>query len=141
VCGDSAVQTVGKTFTRPLPHSCFPFKQLCGERDRRGKCVTCCDGGQLSQAPSAAEESTLRRWWKEYSAKMQEWAGLLESGHTSHLAEFPALSSFSTHPLKRLETILSRFCLYLPRWAVMVKGTILAEYIHPLCLGSPSGYA
>jgi len=72
-----------------------------------------CDGGKLSQAPSAAEESTLRRWWKEYSAKMQEWAGYWSPGHTSHLARLPALSSFPSIPSRDWKRPYPGYCLYL----------------------------
>jgi hypothetical protein len=56
----------GKTFTR-LPPFLLPFKRYV-VKEIEGVMRHLCDGGQLSQAPSAAEESTLHRWWKEYSA-------------------------------------------------------------------------
>jgi len=72
-----------------------------------------CDGGKLSQAPSAAEESTLRRWWKEYSAKMQEWAGLLESRTYEPSCQAPALSSFPSIPSRDWKRPYPGYCLYL----------------------------
>ena len=99
-----------------------------------------CDGGKLSLAPSAAEESTLHRWWKEYSVKMQQWAGLLESRIYEPSCNPPSIIKLSTHPLKRLETILSRLQPLPPRWAVMVKVLYWLNRSHPLCLSSPSGY-
>ena len=98
------------------------------------------DGGKLSQAPSAAEESTLHRWWKEYSVKMQEWAGLLESRICELSCRAPGVIKLSTRPLKRLETTLSRLLPLPPRWAVMVKALYWLNSSHPLCLSSPSGY-
>ena len=69
-----------------------------------------CDGGQLSQAPSAAEESTLRRWWKEYRAKMQEWAGLLESRTYEPSCRVPGITDNKSLPgMKVNKTIIDRF--------------------------------
>jgi len=79
----------GKTFTR-LPSFLLPFKHYV-VKEIEGVMRHLCDGGKLSQAPSAAEESTLRRWWKEYSVKMQEWAGLLESRICEPSCNHPSL--------------------------------------------------
>ena len=128
----------GKTFTR-LPPFLFPFKHYV-VKEIEGVMRHLCDGGQLSQAPSAAEESTLRRWWKEYRAKMQEWAGLLESRTYEPSCQAPSIIKLSIHPLKRLETTLSRLLPLPPHWAVMVKVLYWLNISHPLCLGSPSGY-
>ena len=128
----------GKTFTR-LPSFLLPFKHYV-VKEIEGVMRHLCDGGKLSLAPSAAEESTLRRWWKEYSAKMQEWAGLLESRTYEPSCQAPSIIKLSIHPLKRLETTLSRLLPLPPHWAVMVKVLYWLNISHPLCLGSPSGY-
>jgi len=139
VCGDSAVQTVVRLLLA-CPHSCFPLSTIV-VKEIEGVMRHLCDGGKLSQAPSAAEESTLRRWWKEYSAKMQEWAGLLESRTYEPSCQAPSIIKLSIHPLKRLETTLSRLLPLPPHWAVMVKVLYWLNISHPLCLGSPSDTA
>jgi len=99
-----------------------------------------CDGGKLSQAPSAAEESTLRRWRKEYGGKMQEWAGLLESRVYGLFHRAPNVINLSDHPLKRLEKALSRLPPLPSRWTVLVKALYWLLPSHPLCLSCPPGY-
>jgi hypothetical protein len=128
----------GKTFTR-LPSFLFPFKHYV-VKEIEGVMRHLCDGGQLSQAPSAAEESTLHRWWKEYSAKMREWAGLLESRIYEPYCNHPSIINLSIHPLKRLEAILSRLQPLPPRWPVMIKILYWLNISHSLCLSSPLGH-
>jgi len=79
------------------------------------------NGSKLSEAPSAAEESTLRRWRNEFSRKMQEWAGLLESMvfKLSHRA--PSFIKLLSHPLRRLEKALSRLPALPFQWTVLIK--------------------
>jgi len=96
-----------------------------------------CDGGKLSQAPSAAEESTLRRWQKEYGSKLQEWAGLLESRVYKLFRRAPSIIKLSAHPLKRLEKALSRLPPLPSRWAALVKTLYWLLTSHPLCLSWP----
>jgi hypothetical protein len=75
----------------------------------------------LSESPSAADESTLRRWRKEFSRKMLEWAGLLEAKAFKLFNKTPSFIKISSHPLKRLEKALSQLPALPSRWAVMVK--------------------
>lgn len=96
-------------------------------------------GGKLSQAPSAAEESTLWRWRKEYDTKLQEWAGLLESGVYELFRRSPSFIKLSVHPLKRLEKALSWLPSLPCRWAVLVKTLYWLLLSHPLCLSWPAG--
>jgi len=79
------------------------------------------DGGKLSESPSSAEESTLRRWRQEFSYKMQEWAGLLEARAFKLYGRAPGFIKRLAHPLRRLEKALSELPALPSRWTVMVK--------------------
>jgi len=94
------------------------------------------DGGKLSESPYLADERTQRRWWNEFSSKVQEWAGLLES---RAYEMFNRASSFlhDSHPLKRLEETLSRLPALPSWWTVMVKTFWWLKSSHPLCLSRP----
>ena len=93
-----------------------------------------CDGGKLSESPSAAEESTLRRWWKEYRVKLQEWTGLLEDTANKLFHQAPNIIKLLSHPVKRLEAALSRLPFLPSRWTVMVKTLWWLNPSHPLYL-------
>jgi hypothetical protein len=99
-----------------------------------------CDGGKLSWAPSAAEESTLRRWWNEFSRKMPQWAGLLELKAFKLFHRAPGFIKLLSHPLKRLEEALSHLPVLPSRWTVLVKTLYWLKISHPLCLSWPPGY-
>ena len=128
----------GKTFTR-LPSFLLPYKHyVVGEIE--GVLWHWCDGSKLSQAPSAAEESTLWRWRKEYSHKMPGWAGLLEAKVFKLFNRAPSFIKLLSHPLKRLEKALSDLPALPSHWAVLVKTLYWLLPSHPLCLGWPVGY-
>jgi len=94
------------------------------------------DGGRLSESPSEADESTLRRWWSEFSHKLPQWAGALESKIFELSSQVPGfLRHF--HALKRLEEALSRLPALPCRWTVMVKSLYWLKTAHPLCLPRP----
>ena len=90
------------------------------------------DGGELSRAPSGADESTLRRWRNEFSRKLQEWAGLLESWVFKLYSRPPNFIKLLSHPLKRLEEVLSHLPALPPRWAALVKALWWLKISHPL---------
>jgi hypothetical protein len=91
-------------------------------------------GGMLSDSHSEADESTLRRWWNEYSYKMQQWAAILESKALLLYCRSPDYLILLTHPLKRLEEALSRLPALPSRWVAMVKAIWWLNPTHPLCL-------
>jgi hypothetical protein len=91
------------------------------------------NGGSLIKSPSAADESTLRRWWKEFSCKMLEWAGRLEASILQLTRQIP-IFLHNSHPLQRLEEILSKLPPLPAWWAVMIKTLWWLENTHPLCL-------
>ncbi len=124
----------GKTFTR-LPDFLLPFKRHVAP-EIEGVLRHLLDGGKLSEAPSLADERTMRRWWNEFSSKMQQWAGLLESKAYELLNRAPGLLRYS-HPLKRLEETLSQLPALPSWWTVMVKTLWWLKTSHPLCLGRP----
>lgn len=80
---------------------------------------------------SEADESTIRRWRKEYGKKMMEWAGKLED-LVSLYEDIPEIIQLVSHPLKNLEQILS-FLPALPvQWTVMSKTLWWLKKSHPL---------
>jgi len=93
-------------------------------------------GGKLSESPSVADESTLRRWWSEFSNKLPQWAGSLESRVFKLSRRVPNFIRYS-HPLKRLEEALSRMPALPFQWTVMVKTLWWLKTSHPLCLPWP----
>lgn len=120
----------GKTFTR-LPDFLIPFKHYVVE-EIDGVLRHLYGGGKITEAPSAAEESTLRLWWNEYSRKMKEWAGLLESEVFKLFNRASGLITPSMHALNRLEEALSRLPDLPSRWTVMVKTLWWLKSSYPL---------
>jgi hypothetical protein len=94
-------------------------------------------GGKVSDAPSAADASTIRRWLKEFSEKLVQWAGSLEDMVFQRSGQAPSLVRLISNPLKRLEEALSRLPLLPSRWAVMVKALWWLENSYPLSLPRP----
>ncbi len=123
-----------KTFTR-LPDILLPLKHYIAS-EIEGALRHLFDGGKLSESPSGADERTLRRWLNEFSHKMQQWAGLLESRADELRNRDPGLLR-NCHPLKRLEETLSQLPALPSWWAVMVKALWWLKTSHPLCLGRP----
>ena len=123
-----------KTFTR-LPDFLLPFKHYIAS-EIEGALRYLYEGGKLARAPLGVDESTLRRWRNEFSCKMQEWAGLLESKAYELLNRAPGLLRYS-HPLKRLEETLSQLPALPSWWTVMTKALWWLKTSHPLCLGRP----
>ncbi|MDP2729353.1 MAG: DUF6431 domain-containing protein [Dehalococcoidales bacterium] len=122
-----------KTFTR-LPSFLLPYKHYVAP-EIEGSLRHLYGGGMLSESPSGAEESTLWRWRKEYSHKMQEWAGLLESKVFKVFNRAPSFVKLLSHPLRRLEKALSWLPALPSQWVVMVKTLYWLLRSHPLCLG------
>jgi len=82
---------------------------------------------------SGADESTLRRWWKEFKPKLEQWAGRLDARIQQLTQQAPSLPP-NLQPLQRLEEILSRLPPLPKWWAVMIKTLWWLENTHPLCV-------
>jgi hypothetical protein len=123
----------GKTFTC-LPDIVLPFKHYVAEEIER-VLRHLFDGGRLSQSPSGADERTLRRWWNEYSHKLSQWAGALESRVFQFSGHLPSLMCQS-NPLVRLEEVLSLLPALPRHGGVMVKALWL-KTSHQLRLPRP----
>lgn len=113
-----------------MPEFLLPFKHYI-VLEIEGVLRHIFEGGKLSRAPSGADESTLRRWWHEFSHKLQEWAGLLEAMVFERSQQ---ISGFlhKSHPLKRLEAALFRLPALPSPWATMVKALWWLKKSHPL---------
>jgi Domain of unknown function (DUF6431) len=120
--------TCRKTFTR-LPHFLLPFKRYPAS-EIEAVLRHLFSGGKLIKSPSGADESTLRRWWKEFSSKLEGWAGLLEV--MSQLSAQTSGIFCYLHPLRRLEEVLSRLPALPSHWTVMVKTLWWLSTSHPL---------
>ena len=118
-----------------MPDFLLPFKHYVAE-EIEGVLRHLLDGGNPSKSFSEADVRTQRRWWSEFSSKMQQWAGLLESKAYELLNRAPGLLR-RTHPLERLEETLSRLPALPSWWTVMVKALYWLKTAHPLCLPWP----
>ncbi len=119
-----------KTFTL-LPAFLLPFKHYIAS-EIEGVLRHLFEGGKLSESPSGGDESTLRRWWNEFSRKMQEWAGLLESMVFRLSRGPPSFIRLLSNPLKRLEDDLTHLPVLPSQWPVMVKTLWWLKTSHPL---------
>jgi len=123
-----------KTFTC-LPDILLPFKHyVAGEIERVVRHLF--DGGRVLGAPSEADERTIRRWWREFSYEMGQWAGALESLAYRMFSHSPSLIRHCD-PLHRLEEVLSRLPSLPSRCAVMVRALWWLERAHQLRLPRP----
>jgi hypothetical protein len=97
------------------------------------------DGGKLSGLSTEiteADASTVGRWLKEFGQKLPQWAGALEARIFGLSGQIPGFIRDS-HPLKRLETALSRLPPLSSQWPVMAKALWWLQNSHPLCLPGP----
>jgi hypothetical protein len=113
-----------------LPDFLLPFKHYVAA-EIEGVLRHLFNGGKLIKSPSLADDSTLRRWWNEFRCKLPQWAGLLEARifRLSHQA--PGFLHYS-HPLERLEEVLSKLPPLPSEWTVMVKTLWWLSTSHPL---------
>jgi transposase-like protein len=118
------------TFTL-LPHFLLPFKRYVVSEIELVLCHIL-GGGKISESPSGASESTLWRWRKEFSDKMVEWAGILEAKFIKLGKPTPGIIRCLSHPLKRLEEILSCLPALSAQWMVITKVLWWLKNSHPL---------
>ena len=133
-CGGSAVGDVVRP-SPAYPRFCFPSSNTWWGR-WRGVVRHVFDGGKISKAPCGADERTLRRWGREFSRSLPQWAGSLESLVFKLSRRVPGLVRYA-HPLKRLEEALSWLPPLPYRWTTMVKTLWWLLPSHPLCLPCP----
>lgn len=119
-----------------MPAELLPHKHYVAAEIEKVVCHFL-DGGKLSELSfSEASESTVRRWLKEFSQKLPQWAGSLEARIFGLSRQIPRFIRDS-HPLKRLEEALSQLPALPPWWTVMVKTLWWLEKSHQLCLARP----
>jgi hypothetical protein len=120
----------GKTFTL-LPDFLLPFKHYtAGEIE--GALRHFFGGGRLTNSSSGAADSTLRRWWKEFSQKLPQWAGSLEAQVFKLFNRTPSFIEMSSLPLTRLQKVLSQLPALPSSWTVIVKTLWWLNPSHPL---------
>jgi hypothetical protein len=115
-----------------LPPFLLPFKHYV-VREIEGVLRHLFKGGPLIKSPSAADNSTLQRWWKEFSPQLENWAGRLRARIRQLTQQTPSFFS-NSQPLQRLEEILSKLPPLPAWWAVMIKTLWWLENTHPLCV-------
>jgi hypothetical protein len=120
----------GKTFTL-LPDFLLPFKHYTAA-EIEGVLRHFFGGGRLSELHSEADESTLRRWWKEFSQKLPQWAGSLEAQAFKLFNRTPSFIEMSSLPLTRLQKVLSQLPALPSSWTVIVKTLWWLNPSHPL---------
>jgi len=120
----------GKTFTL-LPDFLLPFKHYTAA-EIEGVLRHFFGGGRLSELHSEADESTLRRWWKEFSQKLPQWAGSLEAQVFKLFNRTPSFIEMSSLPLTRLQKVLSQLPALPSSWTVIVKTLWWLNPSHPL---------
>jgi transposase-like protein len=122
----------GKTFTL-LPDFMLPFKHYTAA-DIEEVLRHLFGGGKLGDSSSRADDRTLRRWWKEFSQKLPQWAGLLEAQVFKLFNRTPSFIETSSLPLTKLQKVLSQLPTLPSRWTVLVKSLWWLNPTHPLCL-------
>jgi hypothetical protein len=122
----------GKTFTL-LPDFLLPFKHYTAA-EIEGVLRHLADDGRYAQSRSEADESTLRRWWNEFSYQMQQWAGSLESKALQLYQRVPDYLSLLANPLERLQNVLLQLPPLPTWWTALVKSLWWLNPTHPLCL-------
>lgn len=92
-------------------------------------------GGHLSDAPCGADESTLQRWWQEFSLKIRDWAGRLEAGLFRLFQRLESLTRLPVNPWQRLQQVVEAFAPLPSHWTLLVKALYWLQKSHPHCLG------
>jgi hypothetical protein len=88
-------------------------------------------GGTYDRSPCLADASTLKRWWKEFSRKLPQWAALLEALIYTFSQQAANLTNHFDL-LKRLEQAIAKLPALPTRWTVMVKTLWWLNPTHPL---------
>jgi hypothetical protein len=92
-------------------------------------------GGSFSQAPGEVDERTLRRWWREFSPKVQDWAGQLEAILFHLRQRVSSLIGVAVNPICRLQAVLAKYADLPSHWTLLVKALYWLQKSHPHCLG------
>lgn len=121
-----------KSFTR-LPDFLIPFKHYA-VREIEQFLRSLAKGFSFNQTQAGAEESTLRRWHKEFQGKIQAWAGRLESLAYTYFGKCDHLLDIPLQPLPRLEQAVARLPELPSRWTLFVQALQWLNPSHPLCL-------
>ena len=121
-----------KTFSR-LPNFLLPYKHYVTQEIEQALLAP--EGvASCALISSSAEESTLRRWRKEYHYKMQHWAGILEAKAQEWFQQYQSLLDLSVQPLQRLRQARSLLPELPHRWPLLTQAIHWLSPSHPLCL-------
>lgn len=120
-------------FTR-LPPNLLPYKRYnANEIEAALQHLT--TGGRMSGAPGGAEESTLRRWLKEFQGKIRDWAGQLEAILYRLQQRLASLTRLPLNPFQRLQAMLDEYPILPNCWTLLVKALYWLQKSPPHCLG------
>lgn len=121
-----------KTFSR-LPDFLLPYKHYVA-REIEQVLQTFSGIKPSAQLSTGAEESTLRRWRKEFLHKMQHWAGSLEAKAQEWFQRGHSLLTVPSQPMRRLELAVSLLPKLPPRWPLFIQAIYWLQPSHPLCV-------
>lgn len=121
-----------KTFSQ-LPDFLIPYKHYVTREIEN--VLRALEGAEpCALMSSGAEESTLRRWRKEFHYKMQHWAGILEAKAQEWFQQCQNLMDIYVQPLQRLKQAVSLLPELPPRWPLLIQAIHWLSPSHPLCL-------
>ena len=112
----------------------MPFKRYSAD-EIEAALLYLAAGGPLAQAPGEADESTLRRWLKEFGGKMRDWAGQLEAVLLRLKQQITSVIRLPLNPLLRLQAVLDEYASLPSHWTLLVKALYWLQKSHPHCLG------
>jgi hypothetical protein len=117
-----------------LPHWLLPFKRYTAT-EIEAVLRHVFKGHHLADAPSGAEESTLRRWWREFRPQIRDWGGLLEARLWRLYQRLESLIRLPVNPLQRLQKVVETLPALPAHWTLLVKTLWWLQKSHPHCLG------
>lgn len=91
-------------------------------------------GAAVDTIPCGAEESTLRRWRREYGAAIPKLTGKLEALARCLLQKTLPLTTDAARPLNRLRAALTLLELIPSNWTVLGRAFFHIR-VHPVCIG------
>ena len=121
-----------KTFTALLPNM-LENKHYCAS-EIEGALYGLEEGLSVNDLKISAEESTIRRWKREFKTVIPALSSKLEALAQIFFQRTASLSSATLNPLKRLENALGLLETPCTGWPILARAFFRA-LSHPLCIG------